>query len=86
MGQEVVFNYHMLSTKVPTTHVTQDKYPMGHHSHSFVIENGRKRFLSSSLTEQSIQLFLAVAAAAAATTAASARAAEAAAVIVKAEN
>jgi hypothetical protein len=43
MGQQVVFNYPMVSPKVPTTLMTLCSYPMGHHSHSFVSINGRKR-------------------------------------------
>ena len=42
MGQQVVFNYPMVLPSVPTTLMTQCKYPMGHHSHSFVAQNGRK--------------------------------------------
>jgi hypothetical protein len=38
----VVLNYPMVSPKVPITLVTQNDYPMGHHSHSFVSQNGRK--------------------------------------------
>jgi hypothetical protein len=34
MGQQVVFNYPMVSPKVPITLVTQNDYPIGHHSHS----------------------------------------------------
>jgi hypothetical protein len=41
MGQKGVFNYPMLSPKVPTTLMTQFNYPMGYHSHSFVAKNGR---------------------------------------------
>ena len=33
MGQHVVFNYSMLSPKVPTTLVTPNSYHIGHHSH-----------------------------------------------------
>jgi hypothetical protein len=50
MGQQVVFNYPMVSPKVPTTLVTPYSYPIGHPSHSFVSKNGRKtvgnRFLT----------------------------------------
>ena len=42
MGQWVLFNFLMVSPKVPTTLVTQYSYPMGHHSHSFVNKNGLK--------------------------------------------
>jgi hypothetical protein len=41
MGQKVVFDYLMLSPKVPTTLLTTNKYPMGHHSHPFVRKNGK---------------------------------------------
>ena len=43
MGQQVVFNYPMVSPKVPTTLMTLYSYPMAHHSHSFVSRNGPKR-------------------------------------------
>jgi hypothetical protein len=43
MGQQVVFNYPMVSPKVSTTLMTLYSYPMGHHSHSFVSRNGRKQ-------------------------------------------
>jgi hypothetical protein len=43
MGQQVVFNYPMLSPKMPTTLVTPNSYPMGHYSLSLVSKNGRKR-------------------------------------------
>jgi hypothetical protein len=42
MGQQVVFNYSMVSPKVPTALVTPNSYPMGHHIHSFVSKNGWK--------------------------------------------
>ena len=42
-GQWWVFRYPMVSLKVPTTLMTPYKYPMGHHSHSFVSQNGQKR-------------------------------------------
>ena len=42
MGQQRVFNYHMVSPKVSTTLVTPYSYPMSHHNHSFVSKNGRK--------------------------------------------
>jgi hypothetical protein len=34
---------HIVSPKVPTTLETPNSYPMGHHIHSFVSKNGRKR-------------------------------------------
>jgi hypothetical protein len=34
----------MVSHKVPATLMTPYSYPMGHHSHSFVSKNSRKRF------------------------------------------
>jgi hypothetical protein len=43
MGQEVVYNYPMLSPKVPTSLMTPRSYPMGHYNHSFVSKNGRKQ-------------------------------------------
>jgi hypothetical protein len=43
MGQQVVFNYPTVSPKVPTTLRTPYSYPIGHHCHSFVRKNGRKR-------------------------------------------
>jgi hypothetical protein len=43
MGQQVVFNYPMLSPKVPPTLVIPNSYSTGHHSHSFVSKHGRKR-------------------------------------------
>jgi hypothetical protein len=42
MGQQVVFNYPLVSRKVPTTLVTPYSYPMGHPSYSFVSKNGQK--------------------------------------------
>jgi hypothetical protein len=42
MGQQVVFNYPMVSPKVPITLTTPYNYPMGHHSQSFVSKNGQK--------------------------------------------
>jgi hypothetical protein len=42
MGQLMVFNYPMVSPKAPTTIMTPYTYPMSHHSHSFVSQNGRK--------------------------------------------
>ena len=42
MGQQVAFNYPMLSLKMPTTLMTPDIYLMGHHGNSFVIKNGQK--------------------------------------------
>jgi hypothetical protein len=50
MGQQVVFNYPMVSPKVPVTLMTPYKYPLGHHSHSFVIKNGRKWLKTRFLT------------------------------------
>jgi hypothetical protein len=44
MGQQVVFNYPMLSSKVTTTLLTPNSYPMGHHSHSIVSKNSQKWF------------------------------------------
>jgi hypothetical protein len=38
-----VFDYPMVSPKVPTALTTPYSYPMGHHSHSFVSQNGPKR-------------------------------------------
>jgi hypothetical protein len=35
MGQQMVFNYSMVSFKVSTTLMTPNSCPMGHHSHSF---------------------------------------------------
>ena len=43
IGQWVMFNYPMVSPKVPTTLMTPYSCPMGHYSHSFVSKNGRKR-------------------------------------------
>jgi hypothetical protein len=43
IGQRVVFNYPMVSLKVPTTLITPYSYHMGHHSHSFVSQNSPKR-------------------------------------------
>jgi hypothetical protein len=42
MGQQVVFNYLMISPEVPTTLMTSYSYPMDHHCHSFVSKNGWK--------------------------------------------
>jgi len=42
IGQWVMFNYPMVSPKVPTTLMTPYSCPMGHHSHSFVTKNGQK--------------------------------------------
>ena len=42
-GQQVVFNYPMVSPRVPTTLMTLYSYPMGHHIHSFVNQNGQKQ-------------------------------------------
>jgi hypothetical protein len=42
MGQQMVFNYPMVSPKVPTTLITLYSYPKGHHSHSFVTRNSQK--------------------------------------------
>jgi hypothetical protein len=42
LGQQVVFNYPMVSPKIPTTLTNPYSYPIGHHSPSFVIENGWK--------------------------------------------
>jgi hypothetical protein len=39
MGQQVLFNYLMISPKVPNTLLTPSSYHMGHHSHSFVSKN-----------------------------------------------
>jgi hypothetical protein len=39
-GQRVVFNYPMVSPKVPTTLMTPHSYLMGHDRHSFVSQNG----------------------------------------------
>jgi hypothetical protein len=44
IGKQVVFNYPMLSLKVPTTLLTPYNRPMGHHSHSFVSKYGWKVF------------------------------------------
>jgi hypothetical protein len=44
MSQRVVFNYAMVSSKVPTMFLTLYDYPRGHHSHSFVSKNGPKWF------------------------------------------
>jgi hypothetical protein len=38
IGQQVVFSYPMVSPNMPTTLTTPYSYPMGHHSHSFVIK------------------------------------------------
>ena len=43
MGKQMVFNYLMLSPKVPTTLMTPYSYPMSHLSQSFVRKNGLKR-------------------------------------------
>jgi hypothetical protein len=43
MGQQVVFNYPMLSPKVPTSLITRSSYPMGHHNHSYVSKIGQKQ-------------------------------------------
>jgi hypothetical protein len=43
MGQKLVSNHPVLSPKVPATLVTPNSNVMGHHSHSFVRKNGRKR-------------------------------------------
>jgi hypothetical protein len=42
MGQQVVFNYPMVSPKVPTTFINLFDYPIGYHRHSFVSKNGWK--------------------------------------------
>jgi hypothetical protein len=42
MGCQVVFNFPMVSLKLPTTLLTLHIYPMGHHTHLFVRKNGRK--------------------------------------------
>jgi hypothetical protein len=42
MGQQVVFNYPMVSPKGPTTLKTPYRYPMGHYSHSFVTKYSQK--------------------------------------------
>jgi hypothetical protein len=39
MGQQVVFNCPMVLPKVPTTLLTPNSFPMGHHGHSFVSKN-----------------------------------------------
>jgi hypothetical protein len=44
MGQKVVFNYPLVSPKVPTTIMTPNSYPMGHYNHSFVSKNGQELF------------------------------------------
>jgi FMN-dependent NADH-azoreductase len=43
MGQQVVFNYPMVSLKVPTRLMIPYIYLMGHHGLSFVSKNGRKQ-------------------------------------------
>jgi hypothetical protein len=43
MGQQVVFNYPMVSPKVLTTLMAPNIYPMSHNSHSFKSKNGRKQ-------------------------------------------
>jgi hypothetical protein len=61
MGQQVVFNYPMVSPKVSTTLMTLYSYPMGHHSHSFVSRNDRKRLktgLWRSLLPQPLILYI----------------------------
>jgi hypothetical protein len=45
MDQQGLFNYPMVTPKVPTTLMTPYSYPMGHHSHLFVSKNGRKRLI-----------------------------------------
>jgi hypothetical protein len=42
VGQQVVFNYLMVSPKVPTILMTPYNYPMCHYSHSFISKNGGK--------------------------------------------
>jgi hypothetical protein len=42
MGQQVVFNYPIVSPEMPTMLTTLYSYLMGHHSHSFVIKNDWK--------------------------------------------
>ena len=42
-GQQVVFNYPMVTYKVPTTLMTPYSYPKDHLSHSFMYKNGQKR-------------------------------------------
>jgi hypothetical protein len=61
IGQQVVFNYPMVSPKMPTTLMTLYSYPMGHHSHSFVSRNRRKWLktgLWQSLLPQPLILYL----------------------------
>ena len=61
MGQQVVFNYPMVSPKVSTTLMTLYSYLMGHHSHSFVSRNDRKRLKTSlwrSLLPQPLILYI----------------------------
>jgi hypothetical protein len=38
MGDQVLFNYPILSPKVPTMFMILYDYPLGHHSYSFVIK------------------------------------------------
>jgi hypothetical protein len=44
MGQQVVYNYPMVSPKVPTTIKTPYRYPVGHYSHSFVTTKKHKNY------------------------------------------
>jgi hypothetical protein len=44
IGQQVVFNYPMVSPEVPTTLKTPYRYNMGHYSLSFVIKTAENRF------------------------------------------
>jgi hypothetical protein len=59
-GHGVVFNYPMVSPKVPTALTTPYSYPMSHHSHSFVSQNGPKRFLMilTSITSNSTHKYV----------------------------
>jgi hypothetical protein len=63
MGQQVVFNYPIVSPKVPITLVTQNDYPIGLHSHSFwatwpkMVEN-RFLMMLSSLTSYFIHKYV----------------------------
>jgi hypothetical protein len=43
MGQQVVFNDPMVLPEVSATLITPYSCPMGHHGHSFLSKNGRKR-------------------------------------------
>jgi hypothetical protein len=47
MGKPVVFSYHMVSPKAPTTLLTHSNYPVSHHSHSWtkMAENSWNMFL-----------------------------------------